>query len=197
MSANIDFKNLWKQQASEHPKMDDLLLKLKTYKNAGLKRLLITNTLLVATVLGIAFIWYYFQPQLVTTKMGIVLSIFAMLIFLLNYNKLYGIYKTLSDSKTNTAYLEDLIRLKNKEKYIQTTMMKLYFILLTLGIGLYLFEYVLLMPLLMGVSIYALTLAWLIFNWIYLRPRIIKKQNEKIDTLIERFKRIHAQMEEN
>ena len=196
MNANIDFKNLWKQQKAEQPEMDDLLLKMKAYKNAGLKRLLITNSLLLSTVVGIAFIWYYFQPQLVTTKMGIVLSIFAMLIFLLTYNKLYGSYKTLSQSKSNTAYLEDLIRLKNKEKHIQTTMMKLYFILLSLGIGLYLYEYVRLMPILLGVSIYVITLAWLIFNWIYLRPRIIKKQAEKIDTLIESFTRINAQLEE-
>lgn len=196
MSANIDFKNLWKQQESEQPQLDNLLLKLKSYRNAGFKRLLITNSLLMATVLGIAFIWYYFQPQLVTTKLGIVLSITAMLIFLLAYNELYGSYKILSQSKSNMNYLNDLIRLKAKEKHIQTTMMKLYFILLSLGICLYLYEYVRLMSPFMGVSIYAVTLAWLIFNWVYLRPRIVKKQEEKIDTLIESFKRLNAQLDE-
>lgn len=196
MNANIDFKDLWKQQESKPPQMDDLLSKVKTYRNAGFKRLLITNALLLATVVVIAFIWYYFQPQLLSTKIGMVLSILAMLIFLLAYNKLFGSYKTLSQTKSNTDYLEDLIRLKNKEKHIQTTMMKLYFILLSLGICLYLYEYVLLMSPVLGVSIYAITLAWFIFNWVYLRPRIVKKQEAKIDSLIATFKRINAQLEE-
>lgn len=196
MNANIDFKDLWKQQESKPPQMDDLLSKVKTYRNAGFKRLLITNALLLATVVVIAFIWYYFQPQLLSTKIGMVLSILAMLIFLLAYNKLFGSYKTLSQTKSNTDYLEDLIRLKNKEKHMQTTMMKLYFILLSLGICLYLYEYVLLMSPVLGISIYAITLAWFIFNWVYLRPRIVKKQEEKIDSLITTFKRINDQLEE-
>lgn len=196
MNANIDFKDLWKQQESNPPQMDDLLSKVKTYRNTGFKRLLITNALLLATVVVIAFIWYYFQPQLLSTKIGMVLSIIAMLIFLLAYNKLFGSYKTLSQTKSNTDYLEDLIRLKNKEKHMQTTMMKLYFILLSLGICLYLYEYVLLMSPVLGISIYAITLAWFIFNWVYLRPRIVKKQEEKIDSLIATFKRINDQLEE-
>lgn len=196
MNANIDFKSLWKQQESKPPEMEDLMLKLKTYRNAGFKRLLITNALLLVTVVIIVFIGYYLQPQFLSTKIGMVLSILAMLIFLLAYNKLFGSYKTLSQTKSNTDYLDDLIRLKSKEKHMQTTMMKLYFILLSLGICLYLYEYVQLMPPILGVSLYALTLAWIIFNWFYLRPRIAKKQEAKINSLIAIFKRINAQLEE-
>lgn len=195
MNTNIDFKTLWKQHEADQPNMDDLLSKLKKCKNSGLKRIVITNMLLLATAVFIAFIWYYFQPKFISTKIGIVLAIMAMLIFLLAYNELFKFYKTASEAKSNSDYLNDLIAIKRKQKFLQTTMMQLYFILLSLGICLYLYEYVSLMPIFWGVTMYVLTLAWLVFNWIYIRPKVIKKQKAKLDVWIEIFERITRQLE--
>lgn len=195
MSANVDFKNLWQHQDVDQPNMDHLLLKLKKLKNAGLKRLIITNVLLISTVAFIGFIWYYFQPKLISTKIGIALAIMAMLVFLLAYNKLFKFYKNASNSKSNKDYLNDLIVIKHQERFIQTTMMQLYFVLLALGICFYLYEYVLLMPPFWGVTTYVLTLLWMSINWFYIRPKVIKKQQNQLDVLIESFERITRQLE--
>ena len=195
MNANIDFKTLWKQQEVDQSNMDDLMSKLKKFKYNGLKQVLITNILLLATGAFIVFIWYFFQPKLISTKIGIVIAIMAMLIFLLAYNKLFKFYKTSSEAKSNSDYLKDLIAIKRKQKFLQTTMMQLYFILLSLGICLYLYEYVSLMPILWGVTMYLVTLAWLVFNWVYIRPKVIKKKQAKLDAWIETFERITSQLE--
>lgn len=196
MSANIDFKNLWKQQGVDQPSIDDLLLKLKKFNNMGIKKLVIINILLLTTTAFIVFIWYYFQPQLLSTKIGILLVIMAMLIFLLAYNQLFEFYKTTTKSKSNNDYLNDLIAIKSKQRFLQTTMMQLYFVLLSLGICLYLYEYVRVMPIFWGVTTYVMTLVWLLFNWIYLRPKIIKKQQAKLDAWIETFERITRQLDQ-
>ncbi|WP_163516502.1 hypothetical protein [Gelidibacter japonicus] len=196
MSANIDFKNLWKQQEAEQPELSDLMLLLRSYKNKGLKRLVLTNVLLVITTVGLVLIWYYFQPQLITTKIGLITTILAMLIFVLAYNTLFKYYKSASEFESNSAYLKNLITIKRKQKFMQTTMLQLYFILLSLGVCLYLYEYVKLMPTVVGLLVYALTLAWLAFNWFYLRPKTIKKQEKKLDILIKKFEMINRQLDE-
>lgn len=196
MSANIDFKNLWKQQEAEQPELSDLMLLLRSYKNKGLKRLVLTNVLLVMTTVGLVLIWYYFQPQLITTKIGLITTILAMLIFVLAYNTLFKYYKSASEFESNSAYLKNLITIKRKQKFMQTTMLQLYFILLSLGVCVYLYEYVKLMPTVVGLLVYALTLAWLAFNWFYLRPKTIKKQEKKLDILIKKFEMINRQLDE-
>lgn len=196
MSANIDFKNLWKQQEAEQPELSDLMLLLRSYKNKGLKRLVLTNVLLVMTMVGLVLIWYYFQPQLITTKIGLITTILAMLIFVLAYNTLFKHYKSASEFVSNSAYLKDLIIIKRKQKFMQTSMLQLYFILLSLGVCLYLYEYVKLMPTVVGLLVYALTLAWLAFNWFYLRPKTIRKQEKKLDILIKKFEMINRQLDE-
>lgn len=196
MSANIDFKNLWKQQEAEQPELSDLMLLLRSYKNKGLKRLVLTNVLLVMTMVGLVLIWYYFQPQLITTKIGLITTILAMLIFVLAYNTLFKYYKSASEFESNSAYLKNLITIKRKQKFMQTKMLQLYFILLSLGVCLYLYEYVKLMPTVVGLLVYALTLAWLAFNWFYLRPKTIKKQEKKLDILIKKFEMINRQLDE-
>ena len=195
MSADLDFKNLWQQQQVAPPNMDELLHKLKKFKKAGLKQVVIVNIILLITAAMITFIWYYFQPQFVSTKIGMVFVICAMFSFVLAYNQLFKLYKSNSDLKNNHDYLKELITIKHKQKFLQTTMMQVYFVLLSLGICLYLYEYVSYMPLLWGISIYTLTLVWLMFNWIYLRPKIIKKQQAKLDTWISTFQRITKQLE--
>ncbi|AZA78044.1 hypothetical protein EG347_11205 [Chryseobacterium sp. G0186] len=196
MDTNIDFKNIWKQQTSNKPNMEELLGKLKKFRNDSLRKLILTNLLLIATCLGIAFIWYQYQPQLVTTKIGIVLVILAMVIFLFAYNKLFMVFYKIDSTQSNHEYLQNLYLVKNKQKFMQTTMLNLYFIMLFLGICLYMYEYASRMTLVPGILAYALTFSWIGFNWFYLRPKTIKKQQLKLDGLINKFEEINNQLKE-
>ena len=47
------------------------------------------------------FIWYYYQPQFLSTKIGIVLIILAMGIFVYSQNQSLG---ALKDTNTTTSY---------------------------------------------------------------------------------------------
>lgn len=194
MDTNIDFKNIWKQQTSNKPNMEELLNGLKKFKNENLRKLITTNLLLMATSLCIGFVWYRYQPQMVTTKIGLVLVILAMVIFLLAYNKLFMTFYKIDNTQSNTEYLQNLYEVKNKQKFMQTTMLNLYFIMLFLGICFYMYEYTSRMTLASGILVYAVTLAWIAFNWFYLRPRTIRKQQAKLNGLINKFEEINDQL---
>ena len=197
MATNIDFKNIWKQQTSNKPNMEELLGKLKKFRNHNLRRLILTNIGLIATSLFILFIWYWYQPEMITTKIGIVMVILAMVIFLFAYNKMFMVFYKIDQTQSNNEYLQSLYIVKSKQKFMQTTILNLYFIMLFLGIVLYMYEYTSRMTLSSGILAYAITFAWIAFNWFYLRPKAIKKQQGKLDELINKFEEINNQLKES
>jgi hypothetical protein len=194
---NIDFKGIWQKQQGDQPALEQLRHKLKAFKKYNMRKILICNILLVVSSSFIILIWYYFQPQFITTKIGIVMTVLAMLIFILSYNKLYSSFKKIDNTQNNSEYLRDLTLIKTRQKHLETKMLSAYFILLSIGICLYLYEYTIRMSLFWGILAYAITLAWIGFNWFYLRPRAIKKQNLKIDGLINKVKSLKDQLEKN
>lgn len=193
-NSTIDFTAIWQQRKADQPNIDELLNKFNRFKKNNLKKLIISNVLLITTIVFTILIWYKYQPQYLTTKIGIVLVILAMIIFLLVYNKQFSSFNKIDDTQTINDYLKSLTELKTKQKYIQTTMLSLYFIMLSLGIGLYLYEYTLMMTRFFMIFVYGITLTWIGFNWFYIRPKIIKKQQVKLDELINTFETVKKQL---
>lgn len=192
---NIDFKGLWKKQTVSQPDMKDLLLRLKQFKAVGLRQLWITNILLLATTVFIIFIWYYYQPEFISTKIGIVLVILAMIMYVGVYNRLLAGYKNIDATQSNQDYLQRLILIRKKQQYLQSTVLNLYFVLLGVGICLYMYEYASRMTLVYAGLTYGVTLLWMGVNWFYIRPKQIKKQQEKINSLIDKFDEVNKQLE--
>jgi hypothetical protein len=195
MNNNIDFKELWVKQNIRPQDPDELFSKLKHYKKKGLRKLIIANVLLIATSVFIVFIWYQYQPQLITTKTGIILIILAMVIYLSVYNQLTPSFNKLKNEQSNNEYLQHLITIKNKQLFLQTKMLNVYFMMISFGVFLYMYEYTSIMPVFYAVLAYTITLAWIGFNWFYIRPRTIKKQQSKLEEIINEFKRINGQFE--
>lgn len=197
MDSNIDFKNIWKQQTSNKPNLEELIGKLKKFRNQNLRKLILANIALITTSLLIIYIWYRFQPQMITTKIGIVLVILAMVMFLFAYNKMFMVFYKIDQTQSNNEYLQSLYVVKSKQKFLQTTILNLYFIMLFLGICFYMYEYTSRMTVGAAILTYAVTLAWIAFNWFYLRPKTIKKQQGKLDELINKFEEINNQLKES
>ncbi|OOV17120.1 hypothetical protein [Flavobacterium sp. LM4] len=194
-SNNIDFKDLWKKQTVNQPNIEDLMARLKQFKKAGLRSLWKTNILLFATSAFIIFIWYYYQPQFISTKIGIVLAIVAMIMYVGFYNGLLRIYKDIDTNQTNQEYLQKLILIKRKQQFMQSTILSWYFVLLLAGICLYMYEYASRMTVFYALITYGVTLLWIGFNWFYMRPKQIKKQQVKINELIVKFEDINKQLD--
>jgi len=192
---NIDFKDLWKKQTINQPNIEELLARLKQFKKANLRSLWKTNVMLFATSAFILFVWYYYQPQFISSKIGIVLAIVAMGMYVIVYNGLFKIFKDIDATQTNQEYLQKLIVIKKKQQFMQSTMLSWYFVLLLIGICLYMYEYASRMTVFYALVTYGITLLWIAFNWFYLRPKQIKKQDEKINNLIEKFEEINNQLQ--
>jgi uncharacterized membrane protein (DUF373 family) len=194
MDNNIDFKNLWHKQPIAEADKDQLFVSLNEMRRRGMRKVILTNILFILTTVFICLIWYYYDPQLLSTKCGILLIIVAMFIYLMAYNTIVPSFNAMRTEKSNAEYLQHLVTIRKKQKFLYSTMLNLYFILLSTGLFLYMYEPSIRMTLRGKLIAYGLTLAWVLFNWIYVRPRTIKKQSSKINELIEKFENINEQL---
>lgn len=192
MSDKIDFKDLYVQQTANPPKMEEIHSKFAKLKQKNLIKLIFANLMLTITILAIISIWIYFKPQFTTTKIGIILILLGILIYLSVYNQLIPHLRKIDKDQSNQDFLKTVVRLKRKTIFLQTTMMSFYFIMLTLGICLYTYEYAVRMTITWQIVVYGVTSGWLGFNWFYLRPIIIRKERKKLDDIIEKFEDVKS-----
>lgn len=194
METNLDLKKIWGKQYIPIIDVQEVLKKIEVYKRAKIKKAVMLNVILFFTILFILFIWIYFKPQFISTKIGIVLTVVAMLIVIFFNSKMKNTLSKVNENQSNEAYLKNLKIIKLHENRIQTKVMSVYFVLLSLGIMLYIYEYLSKMTLIIQ-SVFCLALVlWISFNWFVLRPRIIKKNQREINDLIEQLERIENQL---
>ncbi len=191
---SIDIKELWNKQEVPAANQSGLFSRIRRFRRKGIGKLLILNILLLLTILFATFIWIYFQPQLISTKIGILLTVLAMGIVMAYSSRLLPFYRKIDENCSNLDYLNELYAVKNKMDFIQTKILNLYFALLSLGIGLYMYEYIADMPLKSGIMAYSAFFLWVGINWFVLRPRIIRKNRQKMNRLIEQVEKIKRQL---
>lgn len=194
MENNINLKELWNTQPVPEADQIDLLKRVEKHKAAGLKKIFLLNVLLLATILFLVLIWINFEPQLRTTKIGLILIIVTMAMALVFQNRMIPLYTKTEEVQSNTDCLQTLLKIKNKERMFETTIVSLYFLLMFVGMALYLYEYTLLMPLWWGVFAYSMVTLYMGINWFVLRPKIIKKNREKTDGLIRQLEKVRLEL---
>jgi membrane protein YdbS with pleckstrin-like domain len=189
-----DLKKLWVTHDTAIPNMEIFYNEVQKFKRNSLLKLIGFNALIIITIAFIALIWYYFQPQFISTKIGIVLVIFAITLFIIPYNsQLTQLFE--NDAETNSKeYFKQLKKIQEIRGFQQTTILNAYFFFLSLGFGLYLFEYVAKMNMVWGITTYGATAIWVALNWFYIRPKVIKKQNTKLNELLTKLSELNNQM---
>lgn len=192
-----NFKDLWQaQDTTANTDSNEIVFKAKNLQKKTRVKLVLSNLLLFVTMLFIIGIILYFKPQMITTKIGAVLVIIAIIVQIATSTKLITLIKESDTQTSSTEYLKQLLLIKKKQAVLQSTIMSIYFILLGLGIALYMFEYAMRMTLLGGLLTYGITGLWIAFNWFYLRPKIIIKQQQKLNDSITDLESVKEQFSE-
>ena len=185
---NIDLENIWKQQPDQQPDWDELKDKLKKYRRKNLIRNISGNLSLILTVVFLVAMFFFFKPVSWSNKLGyiiIIASILMMVYFnLVLMKELFNINPTLPGKQ----YIEQLLKIKKKNHFVQNVILTIYFIFLSLGLTLAVYPYFLLMKPIYAVLGLVLTMGWLGFNWFYIRPRVIQKQTQSLEKLINQLK---------
>lgn len=189
----IDFKDIWQsQRINADSNAEAIVTKAKQLQKKTRVKIILGNLLLFVTMLFIIGIVIYFKPQMVTSKIGILLVLAAIIMQITASSKLV-VWNKSNGQKSNLDYLQQLVLFKKKQAFLQSTIMNIYFVLLGLGIVLYMIEYTIRMSALAAILTYGLTLAWIALNWFYIRPKMINKQQQKLNDVISNLESINEQ----
>lgn len=194
MEASNELQEIWKQQGTSMPEATKLIEKANEFKKKGLFKLLSASVALILTILIIALVWIYYDSVLISTKLGMALVILGILIYGISYLKNVPLLTKPGFDMNTQQYLEQIKTLKERQQFMQNKMLNIYFILLSIGLVLYMYEPASQMPLTMRIITYSLTIGWMLFAWFYLRPKQIKRNNTKINELLEEFERVSNQI---
>lgn len=196
MNSDINFKRYWKKQKVEAPNPSKVIQQSNKYKRKTLIRLILANITMISTCVFIGFIWYYYQPRFLTTKIGIIICIIDMIIFLIYHNNLRPLLIKKRVDLSLKEHLKQLKKLKTKQYYQGTTLLNVYFIFLFIGLSLYLYEYVSKMNIIWAITCYLLILFWVGISAFYFRPKTLEKNQNALKELIKELNEIEKQLYE-
>tara|TARA_R110002051_G_scaffold290773_1_gene354436 strand:- start:65360 stop:65950 length:591 start_codon:yes stop_codon:yes gene_type:complete len=194
MTDNIDFKQYWNKQKVETQTPEELIKKANEFKRKTRFKLIIANIALLLSCMVISFVWFYYQPEYLTTKIGIIIIIIAILIYVAFQSSLTPLLLTRNIDANAKEQLLQLLKLKEKQRFQKTTLLNGYFFLLSLGLGLYMYEYAVRMTLPWAILSYGLVLFWIALNAFYFRPKAIKKQETRLNRLIAQLEDLKGQL---
>jgi len=191
-----DIKGLWQNQPTAN--LPDVgAIKKAADKNR--RQIIIRNVwsllALGGTVIFTFYIGMAYDFKFITTRLGIMIIIIGIVgAMAINSQMLKLLLSRADESSDNQAYLRQLIEYRNKQRFLQSRGMVIYYLLLTTGFMLYLYEFFA-RDHMFGLKAYAVTLSWIAFTWFYLKPRAIRKQEKKISDLIEQIESISKQLQ--
>ena len=84
----INFKEIWQNQKIDF-NTEEIIQKAKTENKKFQNKIILQSVILFATAIYIIFIIYYFQPKMLTTKIGVILTILAIIIQLIANKNLF------------------------------------------------------------------------------------------------------------
>jgi Flp pilus assembly protein TadB len=195
MSTEMDFKSLWnKQSTSDMPDTKELFSRADGIKKKTRNKLIGLNLVLLANVGIMVYMGFNIDHEQVTTKIGLILIVVAILSYLVVSNQIVPIlFKT--DFETSIQeYLDQLIRIKRKQDFLNKVMINIYFILLSAGLFLYMLQFVAKMSMMWGIVYFVLSFGWIAFAWFYLRPRGMKKKAKALNDMIEKLEEVNRQL---
>jgi hypothetical protein len=194
MSAEIDFKALWSREESDVPALKEIYVKAGQLNAKTRNRIRRQYTILSLTVIFLIFMWWYYQPKMLTTKIGLTSIIVAIIAYLAVAGQLLPLLFKVDLETDSRQYLNQLINIRHKQEFLNKTMLNGYFILLSVGIFLYMIEYVNHGSVVFQLTAYGITFLWIAFNWFYIRPKTINKQQKAINDVIGKLESLNGQL---
>lgn len=193
----INFNEIWQSQETKPAiNADAIAAKAKGVKRSVMLKIVLGNALLLATMAFIIWVIAYFEPKMLTTKIGALIIVAGLMMQIIASSKLIPLLRKNDAAQKHSDYLQQLLLLKKKQAFLETTVMSLYFVLLGVGLGLYMIEYAMLLSVANRWLYCGLTFLWMAFAWFYLRPRTIKKQRQKLDDAVAQLERVEMQLNE-
>lgn len=192
-----DIKSLWLNQTESAPSgLAEITRLAKKERSRMISKNIAGLGILFVTLIVIGAIILFADFAFPTTKIGAVIAVISVIgAMSMNFILLQVLLKTDNAGVDNQSYLNHLLSYRKKQQFFQQKGMAIYFCLLWIGLTLYMYEFYARNKQ-FGLIAYGLTMAWIAFNWFYLRPGVIKRQEDRLNTFISQVESVSRQFGE-
>lgn len=192
-----ELENLWKQSETKIPpqktnisKIKNNRMKLKNTYTKGAILLILSGIFILGLMI---FLDSNLKTILVVSSM-IIISITCFLqaaLMLFTANEIAKIDET----QTPTSHLKQWQSFRVFQKKQRHWNMPVYYTLLSIALGVYMYELLKNADLWKMILTFAITYSWMLFAYIYLGKKEIKKQDAKLDGIISELKSLENQFQ--
>jgi hypothetical protein len=192
-----DIQDIWQSstQSNAIPDVATILEEVKKQHRKMLRKNIMVALLLTATAIFITILGFNFVFKFTATYIGMTIVVLTVISGVVVNTLLSVPAKTNGQiQESASSYLEVLIKYNNRQKQLLANYYGFYFLGLSIGMAIYLYEFAA-RNISFGVIAYLGTFSWFAFTWFYLRKRTIRKQQAKINEMIEKLEEVKKGMD--
>ena len=194
-----DFDHLmsvWQAQPKkEHLSVDEVLKQVKSGVRGFTTRIYWAIVAMIATITGAFIIMFFMAFKSPATTIGILIIVLTMVMYLVMILRHYHILKKHDLTQNPIDYLDSLKEYQRKRSKVVGWFYYIYILLLSAGLGLYFVEVLENAPLYFKLITYGSTFIWFLFTTFYIKPRMVKNEEEKLNLMIDRLERLQGQFD--
>ncbi|WP_454802651.1 hypothetical protein [Mucilaginibacter phyllosphaerae] len=194
-----DFDHLmsvWQAQPKkEHLSVDEVLKQVKKGIRSFTTRLYWGIVAMICTVVAAFIIMFFMAFKSPATTSGILIILLAMAMYLYVMLRHYHILNKHDLTQNPTDYLNSLKQYQKDRNRTIGWLYYTYILLISAGLALYFIEVLENAPLYFKVLIYGFTIIWFMFTTFYIKPRMFKNEEEKLNLMIDRLERLQDQFD--
>jgi len=192
-----DFDHLmtvWQNQpVKEQLSVDEALKQVKKGMGSLSRKLMWGIVAMIVAIVNAFVILFFMVFQSWVTYVGILIMLVPMVIYVIMMFRDYRLIHRRDVTVNPTDYLQSLKEYKKNRAVLYGKLYYSYIILLSIGLALYFLEVLNDATLLGKIIVYSLTTIWFLICTFYLKERIVKNEEEKINLIVERLERLKDQ----
>jgi Ca2+/Na+ antiporter len=194
-----DFDHLmsvWQgQPKKEHLSVDEVLKQVKKGLRSMTSKLYWAIVAMIATIAGAFILMFFMAFKSPATILGILIMVITMAGYLYLMIRHYHILSKHDLTQNPTDYLNSLKEYQKDRSKVIGWFYYLYILLLSVGLSLYFVEVLEHASLYFKLIIYSSTIIWFLFTTFYLKPRMFKNEEERLNLMIDRLERLQEQFD--
>jgi len=188
-----DLKAIWlTAKTDDLPTSVEMLRLVKKFRN---QKLLKKWGIIIAALASMAlmvFTVFSYKSTMITTRIGELMAISACVILASTNIKSLKRFYDLNDC-SNKEFIAFLEQTRQNQLYYYKKTQVWGMGLSSAGLLLYMYESVY-RDMMLFIIIYSFSVAWILFLWLYLRPRNFKKQTIKLNKTLDKLEKISNQI---
>ncbi|MFA6246029.1 MAG: hypothetical protein WC615_03755 [Mucilaginibacter sp.] len=194
-----DFDHLmsvWQAQPKQEKlSVDEVLKQVKKGIRSFTSKLYWAIIAMTGTICAAFILMFFMAFKSPATIIGILIMVVTMMMYLFMILRHYHILNKDDPTQNPTTYLNSLKKYQKDRSRVIGWFYYIYILLLSCGLGLYFVEVLERVPAYIKVLTYSSIFVWFMFTTFYLKPRMFKNEEEKLNLMIDRLERLKQQFD--